>query len=88
MYRGVEQSGQLAWLITTRSEVQILSPQPRKTSKVLRSLFCLVILCKVLSFSEALQGDGHQVEVVEGADHNFSGDSLLLFIGLPQEYLF
>jgi len=41
-----------------------------------------------ISFSEALQGDGHRVKVVEGADHNFSGDSLPLFIGLPQEYLF
>ena len=28
MYRGVEQSGQLVWLITTRSQVQILPPQP------------------------------------------------------------
>lgn len=41
-----------------------------------------------VSFSEALQGDGHRVDVVDGADHNFSGDSLFLFIGLPQEYLF
>lgn len=41
-----------------------------------------------VSFAEALQGDGYQVEVVEGADHNFSGDSLPLFIGLPQEFLF
>ena len=29
-YRGVEQSGQLGWLITIRSQVQILPPQPRK----------------------------------------------------------
>ncbi|GEM_PF-281212 len=38
-YRGVEQSGQLAWLITTRSEVQILSPQPRKTFVIRRAFF-------------------------------------------------
>ncbi len=30
MCRGVEQPGQLGWLITNRSQVQILPPQPRK----------------------------------------------------------
>ena len=32
IYRGVEQPGQLAWLITKRSQVQILPPLPRKMS--------------------------------------------------------
>ena len=41
-----------------------------------------------VSLSEALQGDGHHVVVFEGVDHNFSGDFLSLYIGLPQEYLF
>lgn len=41
-----------------------------------------------VSFSEALQGDGHPVMVLEGIDHNFSGNFLSLFIDLPQEYLF
>ena len=41
VYRGVEQSGQLAWLITTRSEVQILSPQPRKNDYRLVVVFSL-----------------------------------------------
>lgn len=41
-----------------------------------------------VSLSEPLQGDGHHVVVFEGVDHNFSGDSLSLYIDLPQEYLF
>lgn len=41
-----------------------------------------------VSLLEALQGDGHHVVVLEGVDHNFSGDFLSLYIGLPQEYLF
>ena len=41
-----------------------------------------------VSFSEALQGDGHTVVVLEGIDHNFSGDYLQSFIELPERYLF
>lgn len=41
-----------------------------------------------LSFSEALQGDGHPVVVLEGIDHNFSGEHLQTFIDLPERYLF
>jgi|TARA_B100000678_G_scaffold289241_1_gene299362 hypothetical protein len=41
-----------------------------------------------VSLSEALQGDGHSVVVLEGVDHNFSGNFLSLYIDLPQEYLF
>lgn len=41
-----------------------------------------------VSFSEALQGDGHSVVVLEGVDHNFSGDLITLYIDLPLEYLF
>lgn len=41
-----------------------------------------------VSLSEPLQGDGHSVVVLEGVDHNFSGDFLTLYIDLPREYLF
>lgn len=41
-----------------------------------------------VSLSEALQGDGHTVVVLEGIDHNFSGDYLQSFIELPERYLF
>lgn len=41
-----------------------------------------------VSFSEALEGDGHYTLVLKGVDHNFSGDFLEDFIKLPQEYLF
>ena len=41
-----------------------------------------------VSFSEALREDGHTVVVLEGVDHNFSGEHLQDFINLPQEYLF
>lgn len=40
-----------------------------------------------VSFSEALRGDGHRVVVLEGVDHNFSGENLQTFIELPERYL-
>ncbi|MBM3210453.1 hypothetical protein FJZ39_03905 [Candidatus Saccharibacteria bacterium] len=40
-----------------------------------------------VSFSEALRGDGRRVVVLEGADHNFSGENLQAFIELPERYL-
>ena len=39
MYRGVEQSGQLGWLITNRSQVRILPPQPRKDAVLVTAFF-------------------------------------------------
>ena len=41
-----------------------------------------------VSFSAALREDGHDVVVLEGVDHHFTGDSIMDFIKLPQEYLF
>lgn len=40
-----------------------------------------------VSFSEALRGDGRRVVVLEGVDHNFSGENLQAFIELPERYL-
>jgi ribosomal protein S30 len=51
LYRGVEQSGQLGWLITIRSQVRILPPQPRKNSEPRVQNFFLVGL-KVIYWRE------------------------------------
>lgn len=40
-----------------------------------------------VSFSGPLQGDGHTVVILEGVDHNFSGEHLQDFIQLPTKYL-
>ena len=40
-----------------------------------------------VGFAEALRRDGHEVVIVEGADHNFTGDLINKFINLPMEYL-
>jgi hypothetical protein len=54
-YRGVEQSGQLVWLITTRSQVQILPPQPRKIPELFVQDFFLVTESE---FGSATPADG------------------------------
>ena len=75
-YCGVEQSGQLAWLITTRSQVQILPPQPKNHADVAESVDApasgaggqLVMEVQVLSSAPIYKKSKNNAGVAESVD--------------------
>lgn len=66
MYRGVEQSGQLGWLITIRSQVRILPPQPRNNPELfVRDFFlvrCQNSVLRLFALAKIVAGSAHRVE--------------------------